>query len=126
MDLFIWLFTFLGWLIFHLSSLKKFNSATPGLTIGMSVKAYFINDFFGFMISVIAMVVFATLITFGMADILSSILGIPKEYQSDRLQILIAFVTGINIQFVINFFTKTNPMDTRTLPAEIKKDINDN
>lgn len=123
MNGYIFLFLFLGWTAFHLFSIKKFNEATPGLSAWNSFKGYFSNDLWGFLISVIFLIVLSLFISFGMTDILTTILGIPAEYQTDRLQYLLAFYMGLQIQFVIRIFTKSNPIDSRTLPAEVQAKI---
>lgn len=117
----IFLFTFLGWLVYHFKSIKKFNSSTPNLNPWISFKGYFINDFWGFIISATFLVVIAFLISVGMSDIISSLLGVPVEFQTDRLQIVLAFYCGVNIQLVADMFTKTTPVDERKLDPIIKQ-----
>jgi hypothetical protein len=119
----VFLFTFLGWLVYHLKSIKKFNDQTPGLNAFTSFKGYFINDLWGFIISTIFLIVIAFFISIGMSDIIGVLLGVPVEFQTDRLQLVLAFFVGNNIQMVVDAFTKTNPMDERTLPREIRNEI---
>ena len=119
----VFLFTFLGWLVYHLKSIKKFANATPGLAPWPSFTGYFKNDLWGFIISTIFLVVIAFFISIGMSDIIGVMLGVPPEFQTERLQIVLAFFTGNNIQIAAEMFTKTNPMDTRTLPPEVKQAI---
>lgn len=116
------LFTFLGWMVYHFKSIKKFNEATPNLNPLVSVKGYFINDFWGFIISTIFLVVTAFFLSLGMTDIIGVLLGVPPEFQTERLQLVMAFFTGVNIQMVVEAFSKTPPMDERKLDPAIKKE----
>lgn len=56
-----------------------------------------------------------------MSDIISSLLGVPVEFQTDRLQVVLAFYCGVNIQLVAEMFTKTTPVDERKLDPVIKQ-----
>jgi hypothetical protein len=119
----VFLFTFLGWLVYHLKSIKDFTAATPGLNPIQSIKGYFVNDVWGFIVSTIFLCVLAFFISKGMSDIIGVLLGVPAEFQTERLQLVLAFFVGNNIQMVVEVFTKTNPIDERTLPQSIRKEI---
>ncbi len=122
-NLYIFLMVLAGWLINHCLSIKNFADATPNLSFTDSVKGYFLNDPFGFIASAIAMSVISFLIIIGLSAFLSSILGIPVQFQTPELKFLIAFLLGMQTQRFIKTFTKTNPMDERTLPEPVKEKI---
>lgn len=120
----IFLYVLMGWLIFHLRSIKKYNESTPQLKFLPSIKCYFEKDPWGFIISVIALIFFSNMLNLGMSGMLSAILGIPQEFQSPNLQRYVAFTVGINIQFLVSSFTKSDQvkMDLNNVnPQDLKK-----